>query len=111
MTILECGGMPPLFLLRPSRGLGDLGPVGIHFATCPARQPVNRTEEKNHGNNEPRISRRYSQVSQDNNVPSRHEQRRNHDNEERSIHRHPSPPRPRAGTAPGWYPSPTKSRP
>jgi len=85
MTILECGGMPPLFLLRPSPG--DLGPVGIHFATCPARQPVNRSEEKNHGHNEPRISRRHSQVSQDNNVPSRHEQRRNHNDEKRSIHR------------------------
>jgi len=60
MTILECGGMPPLFLLRPSPGPGDLGPVGIRFATCPARQPVNRSEEKNHGNNEPWISRRYS---------------------------------------------------
>src|SRR5260370_20266696 len=48
---LECGGSPPLFRLRPSRGLRDLDPLGIRLASAPSRQPLNRAEEKNPCNN------------------------------------------------------------
>src|SRR2546421_6307072 len=109
---LECGGLPPLSLLPCGAGLRDLCPVGIRFVHRPARQPVNHTEEKYHRDNQPWISRRDSHVPQQNNVARRYKQRRSQNNEKRSIQwlTCPSINLLRAGIAPGWYPSPTKSR-
>src|SRR6266849_2259400 len=70
----------------PSIPCGSL-PFRICLPPCPARQPVNHTEEKNHRDNQPRISWRYSHGPQYHNVARCHEQRWDHDNEKRSIHR------------------------
>ena len=90
----ECGSLPRLlpglaaaFSAAPQPDLRDLRPAGFRLAPASARQPANHSEKKCHRHDQPRIARRYSHGSQHYNVARCHEQRGDHDNEERPIHR------------------------
>jgi len=75
------------------------------FSPAPPRKPINRPKEKNHRDHQPRIPRRNSHCPEYHNVPCRHQQRWNYDNQQRSIHRRtifPHPLNPGPVLAPGW---------